>query len=66
MGGRRRSVCVWGIAVEAVGITADAADDYSYASTGSDFFQLMFCAATVSIVSGALAERIKLWPFLLT
>jgi len=33
---------------------------------GSDyFFQLMFCAATASIVSGALAERIKLWPFLI-
>ena len=28
-------------------------------------FQLMFCAATASIVSGVLAERIKLWPFLL-
>jgi Amt family ammonium transporter len=25
----------------------------------------MFCAATASIVSGTLAERIKLWPFLL-
>jgi Amt family ammonium transporter len=25
----------------------------------------MFCAATASIVSGVLAERIKLWPFLL-
>jgi Amt family ammonium transporter len=52
--------------LEAVGVTADAVDDYSYASTGSDFFfQLMFCAATASIVSGALAERIKLWPFLI-
>ena len=28
------------------------------------FFQLMFCAATASIVPGALAERIKLWPVL--
>jgi len=58
---------IWGVAVlEAVGVTADGADDYGYASTGSDFFfQLMFCAATASIVSGALAERIKLWPFLI-
>jgi Amt family ammonium transporter len=40
--------------------------DLSYASDGSDyFFQLMFCATTASIVSGTLAERIKLWPFLI-
>ena len=35
-------------------------------SDGSDwYFQMVFCATTVSIVSGALAERIKLWPFFL-
>ena len=52
--------------LEAVGVAPDKVDDISYASTASDFFfQLMFCAATASIVSGVLAERIKLWPFLL-
>ena len=33
---------------------------------GSDwYFQMVFCATTMSIVSGTLAERIKLWPFFL-
>ena len=33
-------------------------------SDGSDwYFQMVFCATTVSIVSGTMAERIKLWPF---
>ncbi|MGJ8582609.1 MAG: ammonium transporter [Marinosulfonomonas sp.] len=51
--------------LEPVGL-ADTETDLTYASVGSDFFfQLMFCATTASIVSGTLAERIKLWPFLI-
>jgi len=35
-------------------------------SDGSDwYFQMVFCATTVSIVSGTMAERVKLWPFFL-
>ncbi|WP_071673801.1 ammonium transporter [Nioella nitratireducens] len=50
--------------MEPVGGSPDT--DLTYASVGSDFFfQLMFCATTASIVSGTLAERIKLWPFLI-
>lgn len=48
--------------IDAVG-TGVADDGYS---AGSDFFfQLMFCATTASIVSGTLAERVKLWPFMI-
>ncbi|SFZ85097.1 ammonium transporter, Amt family [Devosia enhydra] len=57
----------FGIAIlEAVGITAEQASDISYAATSSDFFfQVMFCATAASIVSGTLAERIRIWPFLI-
>ena len=43
--------------------TADVSD--GYAMTSDWFFQMVFCATTVSIVSGTLAERIKIWPFFL-
>ena len=36
-----------------------------YSDASDWYFQMVFCATTVSVVSGALAERIKLWPFLL-
>ena len=52
--------------LEPVGATVEQIDDIGYASVGSDFFfQLMFCATTASIVSGTIAERMKLWPFLI-
>ncbi len=46
---------------------AALAGDYSagYSASSDWFFQMVFCGAACSIVSGCVAERIKLWPFLL-
>ncbi len=42
-----------------------AKDAGDYAAASDWFFQMVFCATTASIVSGTLAERIKIWPFLI-
>ncbi len=44
-------------------ITAVTSSGYSVMSDW--FFQMVFVAATASIVSGTLAERIKFWPFMI-
>ncbi|WP_339723514.1 ammonium transporter [uncultured Paraglaciecola sp.] len=51
------------------GITADGAtgvaeDAATYAPSADFFFQVVFVATAMSIVSGAVAERMKLWAFL--
>ena len=45
-------------------ITTGGADAPYYAMRADFFFQVVFVATAMSIVSGAVAERMKLWAFL--
>ena len=38
--------------------------DVTYAASSDWYFQMVFVATAASVVSGTLAERIRLWPFL--
>jgi len=46
------------------GILGDGvAEDWTYSPSADFFFQVVFVATAMSIVSGAVAERMKLWSF---
>ena len=45
-------------------VLASGGDVY-YSGLSDFFFQVVFCATAMSVVSGAVAERMKLWAFLL-
>nr|WP_320051084.1 ammonium transporter [uncultured Desulfuromonas sp.] len=61
-GGFMGTFATWG-ADDAAALAGDYSAGYS---AGSDwFFQMVFCGAACSVVSGCVAERIKLWSFLI-
>ena len=50
---------------EVAAVTAGGDDAPYYSGMSDFFFQVVFVATAMSIVSGAVAERMKLWAFLL-
>ena len=64
-GGFIGSFGLWGPDDSAALAEGAEIDPASYAASSDWFFQMVFVATAASIVSGTLAERIKLWPFLI-
>lgn len=45
--------------------SGETAADAAYPAFSDFFFQVMFVATAASVISGTIAERMKLWPFLI-
>ena len=58
-GGYFGSISIWGVS------DTPPTDGAGYASASDWYFQMVFVATAASIVSGTLAERIRLWPFMI-
>ncbi len=59
------SISIWSAADPSITADGFVGEEAGYAAGSDWFFQMVFVAATASIVSGTVAERVKLWPFLI-
>jgi len=46
-------------------VNMESAADAAYPAAADFFFQVVFVATAASVISGSIAERMKLWPFLI-